>query len=148
MPQDLADILDRLVARARQFYSLPAVAMQVLDLTSNPHIDAHALKRCIECDPALTAKVLRVVNSSLFGLSREVSDLNQALALLGIKPLKLLVLGFSLPAGLFSDVETRTLGWFWRHTLTKAVAAREISETAWSQLGDESFTAALLQDSA
>ena len=40
-----------------------------------------ALKECIENDPALTGKILRVVNSSLFGLSREVSDLHQALGL-------------------------------------------------------------------
>ena len=42
-----------------------------------------ALKQCIENDPALCAKLLRVVNSSLFGLTSQVSDLGQALALLG-----------------------------------------------------------------
>ena len=70
--------------------------MKVLELTDDPRLDTRTLKECIENDPALTGKLLRVVNSSLFGLSREVSDLNQALALLGTKPLKLLVLGFSL----------------------------------------------------
>jgi HD-like signal output (HDOD) protein/GGDEF domain-containing protein len=120
--------------------------MKVLELTNNPQVDTHALKECIENDPALTTRVLRVVNSSLFGLSREVSDLNHALALLGSKPLKLLVLGFSLPGGLFSGVAAATLGWYWRRTLTKAVAAREISQTVWRQPGDEAFIAALLQD--
>ena len=143
---DPANHLDRLVARARQFYTLPAVAMKVLELTNNPQVDTHALKECIENDPALTTRVLRVVNSSLFGLSREVSDLNQALALLGSKPLKLLVLGFSLPSGLFAGVAAATLGWYWRRTLTKAVAAREISESVWRQPGDEAFIAGLLQD--
>ena len=78
---DAATTLDRLVAKAGQLHSLPAVAMEVLRLTDNPQVDARALKECIENDPALTGKLLRVVNSSLFGLSREVSDLNQALAL-------------------------------------------------------------------
>jgi HD-like signal output (HDOD) protein/GGDEF domain-containing protein len=143
---DSALTLDRLLARARQLYTLPTVAMKVLELTSNPEVDTHALKECIENDPALTGKVLRVVNSSLFGLAREVSDLNQALALLGSKPLKLLVLGFSLPSGLFGGVAAPTLGRYWRHALTKAVAAREISQRAWGQLGDEAFIAGLLQD--
>jgi HD-like signal output (HDOD) protein/GGDEF domain-containing protein len=89
---------------------------------------------------------LRVVNSSLFGLSQEVLNLNQALALLGIKPLKLLVLGFSLPDGLFQDVNQTVLARYWQHTLTKAVAAREISETAWRIPGDDAFVAGLLQD--
>ncbi len=144
--KDPAKTIDCLVAKARQLHSLPAVAMEVLRLTDNPKVDARELKTCIENDPALTIKLLRVVNSSLFGLSREVSDLNQALALLGIKPLKLLVLGFSLPAGLFNGVAGRTLEHYWRHTLTKAVAAREISETVWGEPGDEPFIAGLLQD--
>ena len=86
------------------------------------------------------------MNSSLFGLSRDVSDLHQALALLGIKPLKLLVLGFSLPGGLFAGVEAKVLGWYWRHTLTKAVAAREISQCFWKMPGDDAFVAGLLQE--
>lgn len=142
----LPDSLQSLLARAQQLYSLPAVAMRVLELASNPQIDTRALKECIENDPALTAKILRVVNSSLFGLSRQVSDLNQALALLGIKPLKLLVLGFSLPPGLFQDIAAETLAWYWRRALTRAVAAREISQSAWRQPGDEAFLAGLLRD--
>jgi len=140
------ETLDRLAERAGQLYSLPAVAMKVLELTSNPQIDTRALKECIENDPALTGKLLRVVNSSLFGLSRQVSDLNQALALLGTKPLKLLVLGFSLPAGLYAGVAADVLARYWRHTLTKAVGARELSETLWTLPGDEAFIAGLLQD--
>ncbi len=143
---DPATVLDHLIAKAGQLYSLPAVAMEVLELTNNPQVDARALKDCIENDPALTSKLLRVVNSSLFGLSREVSDLNQTLALLGTKPLKLLVLGFSLPAGLFADVAVDILGQYWRRTLTKAVAGREISEALFGVPGDEAFIAGLLQD--
>jgi len=140
------EAIDRLVARAGQLYSLPAVAMEVLALTGDPKVDAQALKECVEKDPALTAKLLRVVNSSLFGLAREVCDLGQALALLGTKPLKLLVLGFSLPPGLFQGIEAEVLGWYWRHTLTKAVAARTLCEQAGKEGGDEAFIAALLQD--
>jgi len=141
-----ATTLDRLAARAERLYSLPAVALEVLDLTRNPQVDTHALKDCIERDPALAAKILRVVNSSLFGLSREVSDLQQALGLLGIKPLKLLVLSFSLPAGLFLDLEAHVLSWYWRRTLTKAIAAREMAERLWRMPGDEAFLAGLFQD--
>jgi len=143
---DSALIIEQLLGRARQLYSLPAVAMEVLELTNNPTVDARALKQCIENDPALTGRLLRVVNSSLFGLPREVSDLNQALALLGTKPLKLLVLGFSLPLGLFEGISAELLAHYWRHTLTKAVAGREIAETIWNTPGDEAFLAGLLQD--
>ncbi len=138
--------INELVRRARSLYSLPAVAAEVLQLTSNPQVDTRALKECIEADPALTAKILRVVNSSLFGLSREVCDLNQALALLGTKPLKLLVLGFSLPDNLFAEVAREQLDWYWSTTLTRAVAAREISEQLFGRPGDDAFLAGLFQD--
>ncbi|MBX3411812.1 MAG: HDOD domain-containing protein [Pirellulales bacterium] len=146
MSYDPARAIDRLVDEMVSLYSLPSVVVEVLDLTNNPRIDIPALKNCIETDPALTSKILRVVNSSLFGLSKEVSDLNQALALLGVKPLKLLVLGFSLPDGLFAELAGEVLHAYWEHTLTKAVAAREIAETFIHAPPDEAFIAGLLQD--
>jgi len=138
--------LEAMVQRARQLYSLPAVAAEVIELTNCPRVDARALKDCIEVDPALTAKIMRVVNSSLFGLSREVVDLNQAIALLGTTPLKLLVLGFSLPENLFCEVAREQLEWYWSTTLARAVAAREISEQLWDRPGDDAFLVGLLQD--
>lgn len=138
--------LRQFVVRAGEFYSLPAVAMKVLKLTASPKVDIRELKTCIENDPALTSRILRVVNSSLFGLPREISDLNQALALLGIKPLKLLVLGFSLPDEMFAGVEATVLAHYWRRALTRAVAARELCDALWRRDGDEAFIAGLLLD--
>jgi HD-like signal output (HDOD) protein/GGDEF domain-containing protein len=138
--------LDRLVQQSGELYSLPAVAVEVLQLASDPQTSARQLKDCIERDPALTTKILRVVNSSLFGLSKQVHDLNQALALLGLKPLKLLVLGFSLPDALFSEVAGDVLTRYWQRTLVKAVAAREICERSGAKHSDEAFIAGLLQD--
>ncbi|GEM_PF-365246 len=139
-------ILEQLVDRTSQLYSLPGVAIKVLQLVEDPKSDVSQLKSVLETDPALTAKILRVVNSALFGLSSAVSDLNQALALLGGKPLKLLVLGFSLPERLFSNLESDLLIRYWRHTLTKAVAARELATACKSRNADEAFIAAMLQD--
>ncbi len=139
-------LVQQFVERTGQLYSLPAVAAEVLRLTSEPQIDSRALKECLERDPALATRLLRVVNSSLFGLSRQVTDLSQALAVLGIRPLKMLVLGFSLPRELFSDLEASVLAHYWRRTLVKAIAAREIAERLWHIPGDEAFIAGLVQD--
>lgn len=138
--------LDRLLEHSGELYTLPRVAAQVLELTRQPTVGAWELKQCLEHDPALTAKLLRVVNSALFGLSRTVGDLSQALAILGTKPLKLLVLGFSLPEGLFKDVAGEFLAAYWQRTLIKAVAARELCAHVPGVSGDEAFIAALLQD--
>lgn len=143
---NVAPSLARLVARAQQLYTLPAVALRVLELTGDQQVDSNSLKSCLEKDPALAAKVLRVVNSSLFGVTTQVGDLNQALALLGLKPLQLLVLSFSLPPDLCQSGNTEALLGYWRHALTKAVAAREIASRWLTYPPDEAFLAALLQD--
>jgi HD-like signal output (HDOD) protein/GGDEF domain-containing protein len=140
------DLLAQLLDHSKQLYSLPAVALEVLELTNQPQVDTAKLKDCIECDPALTSKLLRVVNSSLFGLGRRVSDLTQALAVLGTKPLKMLVLGFGLPEPLFAGLARDVLNQYWRHTLTRAVAARDLSQRLWHLPGDELFVAGLLAD--
>jgi HD-like signal output (HDOD) protein len=143
---DVTSRVEEISRRATALYSRPTVALEVVRLTNEPQVDAHALKEVIERDPALTAKILRVVNSSFFGLRCEVSDLNQALTLLGIKPLKLLVLGFSLPDELFSQMAAEQLQWYWTTTLTRAVAARLLSNELWHESGDEAFIAGLMQD--
>lgn len=135
-----------MVAKAESLYSLPAVAMEVVRLTDSQRVDTRALKECIENDPALVAKLLKVVNSSLFGLSGKVENLTQALALMGIKPLKLLVLGFSLPEKLFGGLNAEQLRGYWRAALTRAVAARQLVETRWNGPGDDAFLVALLLD--
>jgi HD-like signal output (HDOD) protein len=145
--QTQLDILvERFLQRAGTLYSLPAVAVKVLQLADDPQLDTPRLKECIENDPALTSRILRVVNSSLFGLSAPVADLGQALTLLGVKPLKLLVLGFSLPEGLYAGVSAEVLRWYWRRTLTKAVSARQLCQTLWRKPGDDAFLIGLLQD--
>jgi HD-like signal output (HDOD) protein len=138
--------LDEIASRAMTLYTRPTVAMEIVRLAEEPRVDAKRLKECVAQDPALACKILRVVNSSLYGLQRPVADLNQAIGLLGIKPLQLLVLGFNLPDALFAEVAARELRWYWTNTLTRAVAARLLAEQLWNQAGDEAFIAGLLQD--
>jgi HD-like signal output (HDOD) protein len=143
---DGASKLEEIASRAVTLYSRPTVALELMRLADQPSVEPSTLRDCVAQDPALTCKILRVVNSSLYGLHRPVADLNQAIGLLGIKPLKLLVLGFNLPDTLFAEVAARELQWYWTNTLTRAVAARLIAEQMWRQSGDEAFIAGLLQD--
>jgi HD-like signal output (HDOD) protein/GGDEF domain-containing protein len=138
--------LDRLAQQADQLYSLPAVALEVVRLTSLPQVDPRQIKLCLESDPALAARILKVVNSSLFGLSRQVTDLQQALALLGLKPLKALMLGFSLPPQLLQGIHAEALQKYWQHTLLKALACRLLEQHVAPSDDEEAFMAGLLQD--
>lgn len=138
--------LDRFARRIHSLYSLPAVALEVVHLTRSPSVDANTLTQCLQRDPALVSKVLKAVNSSLYGLSQPVANLQQGLALLGSRPLQLLVLGFSLPPELLQGSETKALTRFWHLAIVRAVAAKEISRRWFRLPADEPFLAGLLQD--
>ncbi|MCA9239973.1 MAG: HDOD domain-containing protein [Planctomycetales bacterium] len=146
MQQTALAALEKLIAQAERLYTLPSVAMDVMRLTESDSVDIRQLKETIERDPALSVKLLRVVNSSLFGLSGKVADLNQALALLGVEPLKMLVLGFSLPEGLFAEMAGEPLQRYWTVSLTRAVSARSLAERFEDVTSDEAFLAGLLKD--
>ncbi len=138
--------LERIARQCEQLYSLPAAAVEVLRLAGESQVDLRQIKLCLESDPALASRILKVVNSSLFGLSRPVGDLQQALALIGLKPLKALMLGFSLPPQLLNSSHTAALQRYWQHALLKSVACRLLEQAVAPTDEEEAFTAGLLQD--
>src|SRR5215210_7549426 len=94
---------ESLVARIRacpNLPSLPAIAMQVLELTQKADVDIAEIARIISKDAALAGKILRTVNSSFYGRSQNVSTVSHALVILGLQSVKTLVLGFSLVSNL------------------------------------------------
>lgn len=139
-------LIQQFIERTSRLYSLPAVAAELLRLTAEDQVTPRQLQQCLERDPALAARVLRAVNSSLFGLGRPIADLGQALTVLGIRPLRMLVLGFSLPRELFTGLQAEVLSAYWRGSLQKAIAARELAEQCWHLPGDEPLLAGLVQD--
>lgn len=64
---------------------LPAIAAKVSEACNDQNFNTRDLAELVECDPAFTSKILSVVNSSMFGYSREVSSVKQALVVLGRK---------------------------------------------------------------
>ncbi len=127
--------------------SLPAVAAQVLELTSNPDVKLDELAALIRNDQALAAKVLQTVNSSFYGLRQRCSSIQKALGLLGLNPVKSLVLGFSLVAAVDDEDED---GFdyrnYWRRSLYGAIGARAFAEAKNLPNIEESFLAGLFQD--
>lgn len=63
--------------------AFPAIAFEVIKLTRDPNTTSRNLEEVIKRDPNLVSQILKMANSSLYGLSREVSSLNHAINLLG-----------------------------------------------------------------
>lgn len=128
--------------------SLPAVAIRVLELTSDPDVKMDELAAEIQIDQGISAKILRTVNSSFYGLRKRCSSIEHALVMLGLGPVKSLVLGFSLVSITEGDDEDGFdyLG-YWERGLTTAVAAKYAAEMVENKsITDEAFLAGLFQD--
>lgn len=127
--------------------SLPAIAIQVLELTQKPEVDIVEIARIISKDPALSSKILRTVNSSFYGRSHNVSTISHALVILGLQSVKTLVLGFSLVSSLAKD---KSSGFnhlaYWKRSIFAATAARAIAAKINFVEQEEAFLARLLAD--
>lgn len=128
--------------------SLPLVGVQVLSLTRNPNVSMDQIAKVLETDLALSAKVLKTVNSSMYGLKTPCTTIRRALNFLGLSAVKSIVLGFSLVdstknvsgAGGF-DINTH-----WKRSIYGAAAARTIAMKVNKCDPEEAFAAALFQD--
>lgn len=125
--------------------SLPAVALQVIDLANNPDVQLNDLVKVIELDPALVTKLFRAANSPLYGMRRQATNLRQVLNLLGLQGTLALALGFSL---MTSSHTTNTIPLdteqFWRRSLLTGTASRILGERLGMNNSDELFLAGLL----
>src|SRR5437879_1893056 len=76
--------------------SPPTLALQIVEKTRQADCSVHEIGNLLAQDPALCGKVLKTLNSSLYALSQPVTSLQRAVAILGLKPLRSLVLGLTL----------------------------------------------------
>ena len=134
------------VVRCPSIPSLPAVAVQILELTSDPGVEMSEIGRVVQQDQGIATRVLKTINSPYYGLSTPCASIERAMALLGMNTVKSLVLGFSLieVSSLKSDAFDLTA--LWRRGIYTAAAAERIAKLTRACDGDEAFTAALFQD--
>lgn len=127
--------------------SLPAVALRVIELTSDANVGMDELAATIQNDQGLSAKVLKTVNSSYYGLRKKCGTIKQAIIVLGLSTVKSLTLGFSLVSSVnLKDKEGFDHNEYWRRGLFTAVASRSIARIACPNYQDEAFLGGLLQD--
>lgn len=128
--------------------SLPAVALKVLEQTNDPNITFKEMAKTIQNDQGLSAKVLKTVNSSFYGLRQRCTTIEKAISMLGMAPVKSIVLGFSLVHSL-SPEQNDPFDYiaYWRRGLYSGVAARLIAQdAAMGDAAEEAFLGGLLQD--
>ncbi|HSR68314.1 MAG TPA: HDOD domain-containing protein [Acidobacteriota bacterium] len=130
-----------------QLPTLPAVAVRLIETTSDEDSGMAEIARLIETDHALTAKLLKVANSTYFSRSGEVSTIDRAASLLG----KDLVRGLVLSAVVFDSIKPDESGGFdlrqfWNHCAACAIASETLARRFNFQRPMEAFVAGLLHD--
>ncbi|MCA9130717.1 MAG: HDOD domain-containing protein [Planctomycetales bacterium] len=140
--------INTLIANA-QLPALPQTAITLLELSQDPNNGPAEFARPIEADAGLMGQILRFVNSSYFGFSREISSIRQALALVGVRTIK----NFALWSAVFSLVPDPKFGTFnlkklWQDSLRRAIFARVLGKSIKLPNAEDLFAAALLQDMA
>jgi len=117
--------------------------MKVLELARAEHPNVDEIARTLSSDPALTTKILRMVNSPAYSLRFEVTTVRHAISLLGLITVQTLALSFSLAPGKSAD--QAGLKSYWKRSAIAAVAARELAKRL-ELPPEEAFLAGLLQD--
>ncbi|MGK5087629.1 HDOD domain-containing protein [Bdellovibrionota bacterium FG-2] len=136
-----------LLEKLQDIPTLPVVAMCVNELINDPSSSSSDIAMVLKKDQVLTAKILRLVNSSYYAIPGGVTDVQRALAFLGFNTLAQLVLGLSV-FSVFPDIELEDFPMmdFWRHALATAVGAEMLAKRIKHPKPEEAFTCGLLHD--
>lgn len=128
--------------------SLPTLYLKIVDALNSDDISVELIGKEIAKDLTISAKILKIVNSSYFGFDETISDINQAVSVLGIETVKNLVLAIQV----FGDDREGAVGKatdrLWRHSMTVAQGSKTIMqfETGSSKLAEGAYTAGLFHD--
>lgn len=130
-----------------QLVSLPEVCLQVQAVADDPRSTADEMGLVIGQDPALTARLLKLVNSAYFAAPVKVETVTRAVTLVGVRQLRTLALAVSA-VELFDRVPAERVSMvaFWSHSIFCGLLSRELATACRVLHGERLFVAGLLHD--
>lgn len=139
------DSVSNVLNHIQKLPSMPSIVIELLDNFNNDNVDVTTLVKKLAQDQAIVARVLRVANSSFFGLSGQVGSIAEAISVLGFNNLRGLITAVSI-INIFSHTE-KSFDWnaFWRHSIGTAVCAKVLAKHVGLN-PETAFTAGLLHD--
>ena len=140
----VADSLKRIATLA----TLPEVTTRIIKTVEDPRSSASQLHKIVSYDPALVTRILKVVNSSFYGLPGQIGSVERAIVLLGTNAVKNIAVAASL-GQLFRGVKLYdkfTARDLWQHCVAVAVAARAIAMTMRLSIAEEAFLSGMIHD--
>ena len=123
-------VVDKALQALGDVATLPEVTIKIIQIVEDPKSTARDLHGVIKNDPALSVKVLKVVNSAFYGLPGQVASVDRAIILLGLSAVKNIAIAASI-ARLFKGrriSEHFSASDLWRHSVAVAVTAQDIAK--------------------
>ncbi len=143
----LATSIDDLLTGANNLPTLPGIAVRLLEAFQSDEPDISEIGDILSSDPALTSKILKIVNSSFYSRPGKIVSVNHAINLMGLKSVQNLALSFALVNKFKTDNSAEfDYAGFWKDSLIGAISAKYLSEKMGSGFSEDSFFLGLLQD--
>ncbi len=136
-----------LITEDETIFSLPKIYFVLQEALNDPDKTFQDIGDIISCDPALTARLLKIVNSPFYGFPSEIETISHAISIIGMSQLADLALATlviyqfrGIPNTLFNMEK------FWRHSMACGVAARSIAEFRGEKNVERFYLAGILHD--
>ena len=128
--------------------SLPIIVQQIQKLIASPNSSMAQIGALIARDQAITARVVRLVNSAFYGFSTRISSIPQAIMLLGLNTVKNLVTAVSVVKMFAAEGNTELFDRqkYWLHSFSCAMGARMLAKSLGRREPEDYFLAGLLHD--
>ena len=132
---------------SKQLPTLPSVAVELLNLRNDPESGIAQVQALVRTDPAISAKILKAVNSTFFGVSSQVTSLERAVGLLGGTYVTSLALSFYLSKHASTTGPlAEHYAQYWLQSVVQATAAETLGRRTKQRMESELFLAGLLLD--
>lgn len=118
--------IDDVAAGRVELPTIPGVVQRLIAALRDPDVDARKIGEALSRDPVLSAKVLRVANSSYFGGQRSMASIDAAVAMIGTQALNKLIVACGVATS-FEDIQSIDMRVFWRDALVAATAASQLA---------------------
>lgn len=142
-----AATLDRLVEETSTVYSLPLFYERMNETINHPRSSIDDISKIITEDQGLTARLLRLANSPMFGCYARVDTITKAVTIIGTQQLRDLALAASV-MGIFEGIPEDLLNMtsFWRHSIACGIIARSLAVYRRESNVERLFVAGMLHD--
>lgn len=130
-----------------QLRPFPTVAARVLTVCNCPDADVMELAEIMQCDPAMSLRLLRIANSAQYGYSGEISSVEHAIVVLGFRAVRNLALSVSALSVFNEGTSAKAARQhLWQHSLGCAAVARSLAPHVSRITPDEAFLAGIMHD--